>query len=93
MIARHVIAMNGLRGKEAIANYAYSPCIACDCFIRSIFIAKRLIRNDMVELYLIKLPKHAQWQFNPRGCLQVELTGFQVLNFWVGTSDQVFDDH
>jgi len=24
--------MNGLRGEEAIANYAYPPCIACDCF-------------------------------------------------------------
>ena len=25
--------MNGPRGEEAIANYASSPCIACDCFV------------------------------------------------------------
>jgi len=25
--------MNGQSGEEAIANYAYPPCIACDCFV------------------------------------------------------------
>jgi len=30
--------MNGLRGEEAIANYASSPCIVCDCHA--------LARND-----------------------------------------------
>jgi len=24
--------MNGLRGEKAITDYAYWPCIACDCF-------------------------------------------------------------
>jgi len=30
---KNVIAMNGPCGEEAIANYAYPPCIACDCFV------------------------------------------------------------
>ena len=29
--------MNGPSGEEAIANYAYSPCIVCDCLVTLLY--------------------------------------------------------
>lgn len=37
--------MNGLCGDEAIANYAYSPFIVCDCHA--------IARNDIIAALLI----------------------------------------
>ena len=38
--------MNGLRGEEAIANYAYPPCIAFDCLVAPVHLTQAASRND-----------------------------------------------
>ena len=43
----HVIAMNGLRGEEAIANYACPPCIACGCFVALVRLTHSASRNEL----------------------------------------------